>query len=582
MFYVTGQHGYLFKPFPEHDPHKLIRCVTNILDKYFAHKKELTFVNMNSDENESLKEIHSTMRFSLITRNATEAVLIPNVGYVVYSPDVDTFSSLFQDLTREPPWNPYARFLIVIELLLETELRQVFDVLLRQHVNDALLVNGTEETHLYTYNPFDNYACGRYYDTVIKYGLCAETRQNLYPNKLVNGLKNCTFRASYAHIPPYSIEPSLNEYPNKLLGLEQYVLKTVSESDEFKIDFNIHYNSSIYSRVSPNMTATGPIAMLQTNKTDVMIGSLMLRNSYQVAFTSISGYNDYVDEFTFAVRKASYVPSWKYFYLEFNVFVWLILLVCIIVYSTTIIFLLRPTDKGRIILELVGNLLLQGRGISGPMTIKYVVIIWVWFAYIVNIFYQSSLVSLTTNPSKEYQISNEEDIAKYNLRPCLSELLANNIYTDTASKEQYEKIKVRNVHCEHMVGALELVSKNKDMFTIFVSYFYLYNKDTFNDQYGEPLIHYIERPFLKLLCGMQFYKGFPISARFQLNMMRMRESGLVQKNVRDQYYMRSLKYRFSSKEFVYRFVSPWIVYFSGCILAAACFFIEVIIKIKQN
>ncbi|CAB3247433.1 unnamed protein product [Arctia plantaginis] len=300
MFYVTEQHEYLLEPLPQHDSSKMIRCVTGILDKYFAHKKELTFVNMNSDENDLLKEIHLKLHFSLITRKVTQPMFVPNLGYVVYSPDVDTFSSLFQDLTREPPWNPYARFLIIIELLLETELRQVFDVLLRQRVNDALLVNGTEEGQLYTYNPFDNYACGRYYDTVISYGLCSETTHNLYPNKLVNGLKNCTFRGSHTHIPPYSIEPSQNEYPNKLPGIEQYVLKTVSESDEFKIDFNTHYNSSIFSRVAPNMTATGPIAMLQTNETDVMFGSMMLRNSYARAFTSVIGYDDYVDEFTFA------------------------------------------------------------------------------------------------------------------------------------------------------------------------------------------------------------------------------------------------------------------------------------------
>ncbi|KAJ8730975.1 hypothetical protein PYW08_002388 [Mythimna loreyi] len=399
---------------------RLNQCVVNILNKYFTEKPELTYVNLNTDDEELLKKIYLTQNFSLVTRNSTHQSFLPNQGYLINSKDVTTFTQYFEYLMTDPTWNPYARFLIVVERLPNDELRVIFNELLRLHVNNALIINGTDDAHLFAYNPFDNYACGKYYTEVIRFGLCSQATQNLYPNKLVTGLRNCTFKASLAHRPPFAIDPLKAEGEKTILGTEEYILKVLSEKEQFTVIFNYNYDHNIYSSVAPNMTVSGSMAMLRNNETDVIFGGMMMVTSRAQALTWLCGYHDYNDEIRFVVRRASLIPIWKTVYIEFDATVWLLLLLSFIVYCAMMIFLLQAKDKGFVALELLQNLLSQSRDIRCPMSIKYILIIWVWFAYLINTFYQSSLVSLTTDPSKEYQVKTEDDLLKYKYRPCFS------------------------------------------------------------------------------------------------------------------------------------------------------------------
>lgn len=578
VFYVVV-HCQVTLPVYHLKNEQLIRCVSSILKKYYTDQKEITYVNMGTEDEELLKTIHFTQHFSLVLRNTSHQSLLPNQGYLINSKNVTAFTKHFEYLMTDPTWNPYARFLIIVGSLQNYELRVIFDELLRLHVNNAVIVNGTFEAHLFTYNPFDNYACGRYYNDVIKLGLCSQATQNLYPNKLVTGLKNCTFRASLAHRPPFTINPLRIEGEKTLLGTEEYIFKVLSEKEQFTVISNYSYNADLYSSVSSNMTVSGPMIMLRNNETDVIFGGMMMVLTRAQALTWLCGYHDYNDELRFAVKRASFVPIWKTVYIEFDTSVWLLLLLSFIVYCSIMIFLLQAKDMGYVALELLDNLLSHSRDIRCSMSIKYVLIIWVWFAYLINTFYQSSLFSLTTNPSKEYQVQTEDDILEYKFRPCFSGSLRKYLSTEQSKDLSKKSIVVPldtqpTEGCSTPLEALTTVSKTKDMYSLIPHYVYLYHRRSFNDKWGNSLIYYFEKPYTKFLFGYFFYKGFPITHQLQLNALRLRENGLADKSLRDQYFSRTLKQRFSQKEFEVRFALPWCVYVVGCAVSTATFFIE--------
>ncbi|KAJ8721690.1 hypothetical protein PYW07_002465 [Mythimna separata] len=582
VFYVVVQCQVTLPPYRSKNE-QIHHCVVGILNKYFTERQEFSYVNMDTDDEELLKTIHSTQNFSLLMRSTTHQSEIPNQGYLINSKNVPTFIQYFEYLMTDPTWNPYARFLIIVESLQNDELRVIFDELLRLHVSNVVILNGTDDAHLFTYNPFENYACGKYYNDVISFGLCSQTTQDLYPNKLVTGLKNCTFKASLAHRPPFGINPLRSDGKKTMLGTEEYILKVLSEMEQFTVISNYSYDADIYSSVAPNMSVSGPMQMLRNNESDVIFGGMIMVTTRAQAFTWLCGYHDFNDELRFTVKRASLAPIWKTVYIEFDAAVWLLLLLAYIVYCAMMIFLLQAKDKGFVALELLENLLLHSRDIRCSMSIKYILIIWVWFAYLINTFYQSSLVSLTTDPSLEYQVQTEDDLLTYKYRPCFSVALRKYLATepreDSPNKPTVVPLDADEIDgCSTTIQALLTVSQTKDLYTIVPYYLFLYNKRLLHDKWGNSLMYYFRKPYMKFLFGFYFYKGFPITHQLQLNTLRLRENGLADKSLHDQYFSRLLKQRFSQKEFEVRFTVPWCVYAVGCAISTVTFIIEYLSK----
>ncbi|KAH9629723.1 hypothetical protein HF086_001536 [Spodoptera exigua] len=556
----------------------LIQCISNILTKYFMELSEITYIGIENDDEELLKVIHAKQIFSIVTRSPAQELQLENRGYLITSKNVTAFTTNFEYLLMDPYWNPYGRFLIIIDSLEESDLRDIFDVLLRSRAINTLVINGTSDAHLYTYNPFDKYACGRYYTDIINFGLCSETSENLYPNKLVTGLKNCTFRASLGHRPPFTIDPLKSENKKTIPGTEEYIFKVLSEKEQFNVIYNYSYDAYLYSSVFPNMTASGPMIMLQNNETDIIFGGMMMVVSRAQAFTYLCGYHDYNDELQFVVKIAPLVPIWKTVYKEFHPTVWMLLLLAFVVYTSMMIFLLQAKDKGEVALELLDNLVLHSRDIIGPrmMILKYILIVWVWFAYLINTFYQSSLVSFTTNPNKQYQVSNEDDLVKYDYQPCFSGSLKKFLSTEleNALLKKHSTPVFDKPGCNTSLNALHTVTRNPELYSVVPNYVYRYNMPKFNDAWGNTMIYRFKKPYAKFLFGFYFYKGFPISREVRMNVLRLRENGLADKSLKDQYFSRLVKQKYPKKEFQVRFCLPWSVYITGCVASSITLFIE--------
>ncbi|XP_047019169.1 uncharacterized protein LOC124629701 [Helicoverpa zea] len=518
-----------------------------------------------------MRAIHSSAITALVTQDPNQQLRVSHQGYLITASTAKEFTDNFSTFVDDPSWNPFARFLIVIRRVHENELDQVFDVLLRWHVNNVILVNGTNDAQLYSYNPFDNYGCGKIYKDVIRHGFCLETTSNLYPNKVVTGLRNCTLRAAIPHRPPFTLRPYMIEQNDRMkMGSEQYLFCLLAETEQFKVEF--YYEGDYYplSKLYDNISIPGPMENLRNNKYDVMFGSVMLVASREARFTYLHGHLDYHDEIRFIVKKANDAANWKNAYFEFHARVWWTLLAVFIVHSTLLNIHLRSKDKTDTMLKMFDLLLSHGCKMPHRMSARCLFLIWVWFAFLINNLYQSALVSLVRTPVKEYQVQDEEDIVRMQLKPCISPPLLQYMYTESNITNSF------NSNCTNPFSSINFVAKSKHYYSVVQKTVYFYNKKQFCDEEGENTVYFFKKPYAKLIFGIFFHKGFPISDRMRTNAIRLRENGFVKKILKDHVFAREIKIKYHDKGFKCRITVPWFIYVGGGSLAVIVLILEII------
>ena len=561
---------------------KLLECVIDIIAKYFTEAKQVTYVGNRVRDEELLKAVNDASIVSVVSKRGSTKLFVPHQAYLISASNATFFAKHFINVTRESTWNPQARFLVIVRDLNERNLKIMFDTFLKLHANNVLLVNATDDAHLYTYNPFDNYNCGRRYDTITRFGKCLQAQShNLYPEKLVTGLQNCTLNVLITQWPPYTVlagNESFSSPPALRNGVEPYLLNIIGEMLGFNLNLiNDYGDADEFSTVSADMQAAGSLKKIQDNEVDMHISGMILLPSRAAAFSYIYGHLVYTDEIRFVVQRAKNVRPWRNTYLEFELTVWLLLALSLVIYSILAIMLLRTDDKSYVVLILLDNLVLHGRNVKSGWAVKCVFIIWMWFAYLVNSFYQSSLVSLTTHPALEYQISSEEDINYYQLKPCLSSIMGRYYLESVQSSTEFDDSDV----CHRLLGSVEAVAKSDNLYTLLLYGIYKYNEQDFFDDYGNPRVISLPKPYSKVIYAAYLYKGFPLIDKLCHKSIQLRENGLVEKGMRDMNYLRKITHSFKQREFVGRLAIPWLIYAFGCTLSTITFIIEIILKRRK-
>ncbi|XP_059051435.1 uncharacterized protein LOC131846204 [Achroia grisella] len=553
------------------DKQHLLDCIVNVTEQYFAKGEEITYFDINSDDNQVLQVVNNNMHVSLISRTQAKRLkTVQNVGYVIFAKHAKELVEKFTNFTREPQWNPYARFLIIISTF-DTKLEHVFNVLLKFHVVNVVIVNGTGDCDLYTYDPFENNGCGKKYARIIQYGKCRQPAvTNLFPNKLVAGLRNCTITIGAPHWPPYSIDPNKNT--TKLTGIEQYMFQIISELEHFKVQYVYSDDAENFTTVSDDMSVVGPLALLQFNKVDIILGGMMLIESRANAFDYIWSHLAYVDDLRIMVKRATDVASWKNVYLEFEFTVWMLLTLAFVIYSILFFALFSVKDKHSVMLKMWDSFFQHGHVIHGRFPIRCFFISWIWFAFLVNSYYQSSLVSLSTHPAKDYQISKEEDLRSYNVKACVCPAI------ETFQLAEGMKPYLNEIDgCDDLLESINMVSQYEGVFTLTISNIYLYYKHEFYNAWGTPSIYYFPKPISKVIFAVYLYKGFPVYERLHTVTLRLRESGLLSKITYDLYYEQTLMHYFHQKPLHLSLIIPWYIYVFGICLSVAVFVLEIVV-----
>ncbi|CAH2108003.1 unnamed protein product [Euphydryas editha] len=545
-------------------------CVLDILKKYFHEYKYIAYIDINGDDH-IIKTVNSALIVHVTSRTSEAKMVVTSEGYLITAGNTNYFTQRFSILAKEPFWNPYGRFLIFIKHLLKEDLRTIFDVLLKYHVIDVVVIDESD-TNLYTYNPFKNYLCGRSYDRIIDYGKCSNScNKDLYPHKLVTGLKNCTFRVDCPHWPPFSMDPVRNKNIN-LPGIEQFVFNEISTLEDFKLNYSYNVDGEIFTIVQTNMFVNGPLDSLQKGETDVILGGMLLTQPRTRAFSYISSHLAYADDIRFLVKKATAVSPWKNIYLEFSVFVWIALLFTFLTYFIFFVLVARPKDLGQVWLNMLAYMFLSGTRLKNSRT-RYIIISWIWFAYLINACYQTTLVSITLHPHNFYQVSDVDDIAAYNMKPCVSKVVKDFLHTEDLSFEENQ-----GEDCNKLLESIHTVSRSYEKFTVVFHLMYVYNEYSFYDETGDSMIYAFKRPLSRLSYGIYMYKGFPLQEKLYMHVLRMRENGLIQRYMQLLHWQNNERFRFKEKLRKPYYIIPWGILFIGHTIAFIVLILEILVK----
>ncbi|CAD0199670.1 unnamed protein product [Chrysodeixis includens] len=423
---------------------------------YFIARPSFAYVDMSPDDDEILRELHSKATEPLVLRLPTARLPVRYSGYIITALNVEAFCDGFKDMLKDLKWNPSARFLIVIKSIKESELKTIFDVLLKQHVINVVVVNGTDDALLYTYNPFDHYACGRYYKHIEALGPCLQTDSNLFPNKLVTGLRNCTLRAFVPHQPPYVINPALVINVVVVNATEDPLLYTYNPYDNYncgkRYDSVINYGKCSRAVNLLDLYPEKAVTGLQNCTLDVVISHwppftiVYSRDSNNISSALAKGLEPYLLRLMGETQgfKVNIIDDYD----SENI--------------STVSSDLRATGTLRKLQDnevdavIGGMLLIPSRALAFSFIDGHLGYTdEIRFIVKLSAFYQSSLVSLTTNPLEDYQISTEEDIAKYHLKPCFSKVMGTYYVESIQSKDEFSG----SAECSDLLDSVSFIVK---------------------------------------------------------------------------------------------------------------------------
>jgi hypothetical protein len=519
---------------------KLRSCVSSIFKKYFEFI-DVTYVDMQYDDNHILSTIYSKHLIPLTNRQPYINVTTFNGAYLILAKSVPVFVNKFLGVVRQSKWNPRVRFLLIIESFDMQEIRNVFDQFLMHHVVNVHVLDGST-LELYTYNPFEEYGCGRRYDQVVYNGECVkEVINELYPPKFTSGLRNCSFNVvASSNWPPYSVDlESQNNGVEQTKGIEQFLVESFSELEHFNINY-IYIDGDHYSMVSANMSASGSLGRLQNNEAVMHIGGMLLSSKRIDAFDSIYSHVIYDDAIVFYL-----------------------MLLC----------MFNVSDKIGFALKLMDALFLHAFKIPRNYGIRMFCLTWFWFGYLMNTYYQSYMTSLSVYPLREYQVSTEEDLDSHNFKRCISDSMQTMLIDASAANFYHHE--ALNDKCSSMMDSIATVSRTNEVYTTTLLSAYIYHQYELGNN-SENLYEF-KKPLFNLIYGIYLYKGFPLLDKFHTYTLRLKENGVIDKYITDIFIMNSIRAKvYAQQERFSRFIIPWQVFMCGSGLALFVFILELI------
>ncbi|CAK1549242.1 unnamed protein product [Leptosia nina] len=539
-------------------------CVANIIQTYFE-PTQLSVIQ--EDGGNILAHIHELF-IPVILITTPQRIPLSHRGYLLIVTSCEDFTSKLIDIRSGVSWKPDVKTLIVFKYIKDTHLPQIFNKLLAYHVINVVVLNGTVSAELYTYNPFENFGCGKRYDRIIKLGDC-NSKADLFEEKLVTGLQNCTFRALSSNIPLYSIDPATDE--SEFKGMDQFVLQSLGEMEKFHVNFSFETNFDAFSIIHDNMSAVGPMREVQIGNVDIINGAMLLTYERAQAFSFLTGGETFTDYLHVYVAKSKPISNLKMTLSGFNLYTWFALFIVFVIYLLLMYIVMEKGTKQGIILKMIGLLFSQPSHVKGSRANR-IFIFWVFFAYLISCYYQSTLVSLMMDPYRGYQISSWDDIVRYDLQPCVSGSMR--AVTNGTVFAEYGQNKYRA--CEGRWESVKKVSDDDSIFTIYLRSLFKYNEYDYYDEFGSPKIHTVESPKAPVLYAIYMYKGFPLRHLLQRHCHRIEETGLLKQNFDRLQTDKKKKYQFAVKTIRMNVFIPWYVLVLGVTISTLTFCLEIL------
>lgn len=513
-----------------------VKCIHNILTKYFPCGTLTTFIN-HANVDQLIKTTNEAeICHSIIVRSFDDQnwYIWTNV-YVITVEDLFGLWSGLLDISRDVFWNPRAKFIIQMNNIVggNEGIQTLFKTLLKYRMYDVVLLeNGEDDAVIYTYHPFENHSCGKYFDKVITLGSCesAGNITNYFPNKIPHEMTNCTFKVVATDDIPNFISKSSNYtvYGKFVSGLEQYVLDTIAEREGFFLDYETFGDNVPNGIVLSNRTATGLLYFISNGKADIAAGGYVLMKNRVELFDYLWGFN-YAAYYLYTPAHHSHI--WHRVYGEFGTITWLLIFAAIF-YVIVVGELLkkRLRDKTFSVLYLWGYFFGNaGRGLSRNKKFRMIIMLWAIFTFCITSFYNTALFSIITIHvhEKTHSIS-VEDLKTLPYAPCISDntrMFFQYAYNQSLPEGQ------AILNCTSTDSALQYVSNTKNHYAIEMEGSYELKEYEYLDKVCKPELDSWLFSGSNMIV-MYLVRGFPFADKFQEYAHRLYEAGLIMNHLK--------------------------------------------------
>lgn len=472
-------------------------------------------------------------------------------NYIIQTRDPDEFLSIITYLKPFRNWNPHANFIVVTSTIAKdpnTFAALIVETLWRNRVlNAIIMIPQTEYSNaitIHSWFPFSGKNCANSF--VRETNIVNECHNGifldpaaLFPNKVPRNMHNCTVKVRAVIWPPFIIQPKLVTDRNDVnftKGIEILILKTIANVANFTIVYSLSDKEQDWGYLGRNRSSTGMMRSILDEEVDIGIGALApMLNRHQYFDTSVPYL---FDSTTWCIPHSSPLPKWKSLLIVFQSTTWILLFTSyfFITFAMKLLSLNNqkqtPTYYKSVTSTLLVNfailLGLTVKTLPKPTKIRLLLILWVLVSLNLNSAYQSSLISVLTQPNYEKQIEEfDELIQKYNigLVPPTFKFLGN------YGRESLDKRSW--VLCDNVKRCLDRTAYDKDLIIGLPRMYMVYVSKTYVSKRGEALVYWSKDNIVSYPIEMIMVKGFYLLKRINQLVDKILEAGLISKWTND-------------------------------------------------
>jgi len=575
---------------PEHE-HHLVQCCKNIISTQFDEERSLLvsvpedfddqYNTTNSTETSRVyckvtdflfASIHSYHKYQLLVTGPAQNDTFKNIllfekatGFILIlgKGDEDTvfreFKTELARLSQLPIWNPPGRFIVmslnrnippdnyvpeehklISRILDELWEKDVVNSIVLVHNMDADTSRATVDIH--TWFPFTEDHCRGPVNRTVILDQCVVNSEcqfvknaKLFPDKMSN-FHGCVLRASTYPHEPFIISKK-KKYKNSTHyseGLEISVLQKIASQLNFTVEYLPEPESknykipSLHEEVSKKQSDVGfAAASHSSHATD--------KRDYTI------GYVRETVKWFGPIPKP--VPHWKGLVILFTPLMWLLVLIVYLIASTIFWSL---ANIHRSVNEHVSyknpaacflqtfSVVLGEAVFVRPQTwfVRSFFVVWVYYCLLINTAYQSSLISVLTQPRFEPPVDTVEKLLHSQMPYgyIIPVIHWYNESEDAASKT----ILANGIECPSLDYCLKRIISTQDFAVCGggLHILYLSYRRRYSYSRGPKFIPFKDE-VVSYLASMFFRTGSPHLESFNRIIYRLVESGMVQKLLED-------------------------------------------------
>lgn len=334
--------------------------------------------------------------------------------YIFFVTDLNILRTTIQKLTKYLYFSTRFNFIIYIEDNYHSE--ELFSILWSYYIyNVIVLQEKNKSLQLVTYFPYNVTDCGVNI-TPAKIGNCDDTPVLKYfVEKIPTDLHGCVVNAATMLRPPLVINFNYNLTDNAgIQGSESIVVQNIARRLNFTLK-HIEHSFKDWGYRLLNGTYIRLYGLLHSKKSVIMYGAMYANYSVVVDFDLSRAY--LFTNSIWWVPTAIEIPVWKNLLMIFNFKLILLIMACIIFYST--VWWIFDPEKNSLIycaLNTWSMMMLVSAPFPKSLPLKLQFFIWTISCLILSNLFFSQLLNVLSHPVFEHQIETVDDVLKYGLK----------------------------------------------------------------------------------------------------------------------------------------------------------------------